>query len=448
MADARDEALRADLRRLLQARSQPPEACWGLARDLGPCASPLLWQLLDEAAGEARLRLLAALVAAGGIAEDERLLRWVGTSACGVRERQFVAYLLALGPDRAQVRTDVFERLRAGSAFANLLAMLAAARFRRDGSALEFDVDDDPGLAGAAMLAGVPVRWTPPRGTRHEGLFWRGAFLGGARHGATATVRERAMAMRAEAGDGQAEVRLAAQWCCVRSGDGLAADARPDAAGLAVLAGDAAARRQHADWFQMPPGPRDAQPERLAVAFALSARFDDVVAARANWPSAPAAAALALTLAWRAAHGERPTAPLPAWPETPAWRVLQLACGVAEDAGAALADAALARAADRARVGALPPAAFAAAIEAALWRADVHPGLVPVRLERAYVRDLVLAGSQTGGGKWQPAVPPEQRYFAAGLGRAEPWFDVAVAYYEWNEAPTGAPPEPLRLPHR
>lgn len=446
--EARDDFLTARMRAAFSGRDVDLGAGWDAAATLGPSVSPALWRLLDgQSTGEARLAVLAAIQAAGGVDEDDRLLRWNDSPGRSARDRLFVAFVLAMGPRRSAPHGDLLARLRGTSELAELLALLAAARFPGVEGLPDVASDGDPGIAGAALFAGSVFRSGPPRGARHEGLFWRGALLGAVQPPAKGALREHARTWATDRGDGAVAIRRAALWWQARAGDAEAWLERPDDEALAILVGEPAARARLRSWLASPPQARTNPVPAIVVAQAMACPLTELVATREGWAVAAEHRAGVLVLAMRAlTEGGLPCPP--AWPAVSEWALVRLACGSGDQRLPPLADANLARAAAAFATGRLPAADFADALELAVWRAGAHPGLAPWRLERDFLRDLVLAGSQEGGGKYQPHVPPSQRYFATGLGRDEPWFRVAVAFFEWHGRLRGTVPAALRLVRR
>jgi hypothetical protein len=449
LAAARDASLDERFADALRsARDGVAAELWRAAREVGPAGSAALWRLLGATTNdEATLQILTAIVACGGTAEDERLARWAEASGRSARERAFAAFLTAVGPRRDSACPEWLVGARGASAFHAIAHLCAASRYAAATDAAEFDAGQDPGLAGAAAFAAVPLRQRGGqslRGDRHEALYWRGALLGATRREWNATIRERALALRAMPGDGNASLRAVAWWAAALAGDASPADARPDADCLAALAGDAAVRARFAEWFDGVIGPRDERPERIAVAHALTQPLARVLARDAAWATAPDVApqvVVAVAARLATSTGERP-----ALPSERAWSPAHVAVGrPCDDAAmAAATDDARLRAAMRARAeGRLDAAGYARALLDRLWRWGSHPDLAGWRLEREFVRDVLLAGSQAGGGRFQPHVPPALRYLPEGMGRSDPWFRVAVAAYEeldpstWP-APAGA----------
>lgn len=445
LAAARDGALRTRCEDALAASDR--ESLWRLARAGGPGVSAPLWRLLGEAGkDEARWRLLVAIVAAGGAAEDSELLRWASAQGRSARDRAFVALLLALGPRRlGGAASEAFDALRGPSDFAVITAACAAARFPRD-NAFEGVATNDSSVAAALAFAGASqaARATPPpRGDRRESLWWRGVFLRSAAQGASALVRERAMALRAGGGPDAAPLRAAAWRCAAIAGDVTSEGERPEPSVLEALAADARTLARFRGWFDGAVGPRNDVPERLAVAHVLAAAPADAVAAAVSWRGNDAVEAhVALALAWRIAVGEVSDAQ---GVGDGVWAPVAVARRqtVAFDA---ITDEPLRAALTLRAAGRLDDPAFAAALEAACWRRGSHPSLAVWRLERTFVRDLVLAGSQAGAGKYQPHVPPEQRNQPEGIGATDPWFEAAVAAYEFLEPATLPLPIDARLP--
>lgn len=422
------------------------EELWQLARRLGPGASPALWRLLTEATkDESRWRSLAALVAAGGEAEDAGLLRWAGASGRSSRDRAFAALLLALGPvRRTGDAQSVFEALRGPSDFAVMVAACAAARFPAAAN-FEGPAALDVGVAAALAYAGAgaAVRAGPPaRSDRREPLWWQGMFLRAAVAGGSGLVRERALALRVGGGADAATLRATAWRCAAAAGDATPDGERPEQLALEALAADERTRTRFRSWFDGAVAPLHERPERLAVAQILAASPTEVVAAAARWRGdAGAERHVALAIAWRIAGGETLDV---AGGEDGAWAAVAVARrrSVALDA---VADAPLRTALTLRAAGRLADEPFRAALEDALWRWGSHPALAAWRLERAFVRDLVLAGSQAGAGKYQPHVPPEQRNLPEGIGGSDPWFEAAVAAFEFFEPATVPMPPASRM---
>ena len=112
---------------------------------------------------------------------------------------------------------------------------------------------------------------------------------------------------------------------------------------------------------------------------------------------------------------------------------------------AVLDDPPLQAAVELAAAGRLPRAVMRNLLEEALWRWGSHPGLGMWENERMLLRDLVLVGSSSGGGKYQPQVRPHERYRPQGLGPDDPFFDIAVALYDFTSKPRPPMPPEYRL---
>jgi hypothetical protein len=93
----------------------------------------------------------------------------------------------------------------------------------------------------------------------------------------------------------------------------------------------------------------------------------------------------------------------------------------------------------------MPREVMRGVLEEVMWKWGSHPGLGAWELERQLIRDLLLVGSNIGGGKYQPHVRPEQRYRAAGIGPDAVFFEIAVAWFDFSAQPRGAPPAEYRL---
>lgn len=441
---ARDGTLRGRCEDALASRER--SELWQLARRLGPGVTPSLWRLLGDATkDEARWRLLTALAAAGGDAEDDGLLRWAGAPGRSSRDRAFVALLLALGPvRRTGDAQSVFETLRGPSDFAVMVAACAAARFPAAAN-FEGTPATDVGVlaalayagAGAAVRAGAPAR-----GDRREPLWWQGMFLRSAVAGSSGLVRERAMALRLGGGADAGALRAAAWRCAALAGDASPEGERPEPLALEALAADERTRARFRAWFDGVVAPLHEHPERLAVAQILAASPTEVEAAASRWRGEVGVAGhVALAVAWRIAGGEALDV---AGGDDGAWAPVAVARrrSVAVDV---VADAPLRAALTLRTGGRLADEPFRGALADALWRWGSHPALATWRLERTFVRDLVLAGSQAGAGKYQPHVPPEQRNLPEGIGGSDPWFEAAVAAYEFFEPAAMPMPAATRL---
>ncbi len=470
---AKDEQLRERFRQLLLAVPTNLPAGWQLASDLGRPAAPVLWELLQAERGrvENRLVLLAAAMLAGGHHEDDRLFAWLDQQKPMLEERTLAAMLVALGPMRTRPVANFWPRFLGGAKTPEQLLAIAVrlASVRFPGSAdgapvLVADDDGDPGLAAATAFAGLPVpgslaqrlwsvhdRLREPSG--HAGLFWRGVMLAAARRAPaeplTDATLERARELMQLTGDELAAVRGAAAWVRAVAGDLRAEGSRINELPLLrIAAANLASAERLRPWLTPRPQPRDVEPQRLAVAYALSRPPQVVVDERQTWAAdASIARHVAIALAWRLAGTAPAGAPVDATvPDLPEWAFVVAASGGQVERGATCDDPRLAAALALLANGRLDRAPLRALLENTLWRWGSHPHLAPWELERAFVRDLLLAGAHAGGPKYQPNVPVQRRYFPSGLDRGDEFFTVAVALYEFLLRPRAPIPPQLRLP--
>jgi hypothetical protein len=259
-------------------------------------------------------------------------------------------------------------------------------------------------------------------------------------------MAQRARDLMALPGDQQAAVRAAAALFRLRTGDLRLEGSRPDWRLLQVAVAESAGAHALRDWLGPVPQPRDEEPARLAVSYVLSRDPQEVVADRAQWGALPRIRPhVAVALAWRLL-GDRAGALIDAEVAgVPEWVFVRWASGIAVDRDVTLDDAPLQAALRLLRADRLPRAALRAALEDALWRWGSHPGLGMWEHERLLLRDLLLVGSNTGGGKYAPQVRPEQRYRATGIGPDDVFYDVAVALHDFQSRPRLPIPSEYRL---
>lgn len=376
-----------------------------------------------------------------------------------LEERVLAAMLLANGPRRARPVASFWSRCqgpdKTPEQVLSLAVRLAAARFPGSDVGVAANVDDDVGLAAAAAFAGLPIArsvaarlWNLRTPERHAELFWRGVMLGAARsagEGAQpdADLVQRARELMALPGDQYAAVRAAAALFRLRAGDLRPEGLRPDWRLLQVATAESAGARALRSWLGPVPQPRDEEPMRLSVSYVLSREPSEVIADRHQWAAvARIRRQVALALAWRLL-AEPVGAPIDVdVAGLPEWAFVRWASGVAIDREVSLEDPALQTAARLMAVGRMPREALRAAVEDALWRWGSHPGLCQWDHERLLFRDLLLVGSNTGGGKYTPQVPPVQRYRTSGIGPDDDFFTVAVALHEFLRRPRlPIPPE-------
>lgn len=451
---------RERFRRLLSSSSTTDLAAgWQLALECGRPVVPLLWELVEAERANLRPRLamLGAAVIAGGAAEDGRLLRYLGQPRARLEERTLGAMLVALGHERARPAPEFWSAFlgpsKAPERLLAVAAMLASVRFPGAGTAPVLDTDD-PGAAAAAAFAGLPLPasvaakfWNVRTPERHAELFWRGALLGAARGREQGeAMRRRGQEVLALPGEAMAPARAAATWFAATAGDLRLDGRRLDLAQLRVAIGHPPAVPLLGDVLAAEPLPRDEEPERLAVAYALAHAPAAVFEQRSRWiEHRHVRAHIAVALAWRIA-GDGASFAVDELPEFPEWNLVRAAAGAPVAVASTCSDPKLATAVRLAANGQLPPAALRALLEETLWRWGSHPRCGLVLLERLFVRDLLLAGSNPGGHKYQPAVRPDQRYMPSGLDRDDRFFTVAVALFDFLLAPRAPLPPEHRLP--
>lgn len=464
---ARDDRFRERFQQLLLSAHPDLHAGWQLAADIGRPAAPLLWELLraETSYVPRRLALLAAAVIAGGPSEDERLFRWLDQAKDMPWERVFAAELLALGPQRQRPVTGFWTRClgptKSPDEILSIAVRLAAARFPGTelGAPVLTSDDADPGLAAATAYAGLPVPavlanrlWNLRSPERHAELFWRGALLAGARARADGTapqdgLLERAVEVLRLTGEANRSANAAAALFRLRANDWRSEGMRPEWRLLQLAAAESQGAQSLRSWLGPVPGPRDDEaPQRLAVCYVLSRPPAAVVKDRALWGSdARIARHVAVALAWRLLGEQAPMEVGQLPNSVPEWCFVRWAAGAQVDRAAELEDAPLKAAAYLMAEGRLPRAALRTLLEDTLWRWGSHPGLGMWENEHLLLRDLLLVGSNQGGGKYMPQIEPERRYLPRGIAPDHDFFDVAIALYEFLGRPRLPRPPEYRL---
>ena len=432
---------------------------WSYAKELGRPVSPMLWAMLDAERSnvDRRLALLVAALVAGGPASDARLFRMLDLPKPLLAERAMASLWIALGPQRQRpVEGALSSLLGPNTEPEDLLAVaarLAVARFPAPSKPAAAVRSKDPGLLASAAFSRSPVGRTSAQrqwraGSRHAGLFRRAAMLGALRSedaaGVGQQLKDRASAALRDGDARDRGERAAAALLLARFGE-LAVDRAPLGWELLKLAvsqpASAAALRG-----QLRPSrfARDPEPGRLAAAYALYAPLAEVLAAAAEWSRDQVVRRhLALALALRLCTLDAPP-PIETELDFPEWSLVVWASGGTPQPAAPFEDERLAALAEVLAAGRASKESVRAELELVLWRLGSHPGIGPWELERQLVRDLLLVGSRAGG-KYRPEVPLHQRYFPTGLDREDPFFDVAVALYEFAGRRTGPVPAQLRL---
>lgn len=462
---AADDRLRERFRQLLLVPRRDLAAGWQLATEIGRPVVPLLWAMLkaEQADVGNRLCLLIAAVSAGGPLEDERLFTWLANQKPTLQERTMAAMLLAMGPKRSRPMPGFWTRLLGGNKepeqILAIAARLAAVRFPDTAAGAPPVTVDDPGLLAAAAFAGLPLpaameaRWWNLRAKEsHADLVWRGGMLGASREAPDSNRPrdqwlERATEVMAMSGEPMAQARAVAVWLRAKERD-LRADGAPlPVPLLQIAAGDLATATVLQAWLGPVPHPRDSEaPHRLAVAYALSRRNEVVLAERDQWLANPRIARyIAMALAWSLAGTANPTPIDVHVPELAEWDFVRAATGARVDGEAVCEDPQLQAALHLCRDGRIARPALRDHLEEGLWRAGCHPRLGQFELERALLRDLLLAGSNPGG-KYQAYVRQDLRYSPGGLDRNDTFFAVAVAAFDFLGKPRSPLPPEHRLP--
>jgi len=460
----REERFRDKFRQtLLAVPTRDLAMGWQLASDLGRPAVPLLWEMMqaERSNVERRLAVLAAAMLAGGPNEDERLFAWLDQQKPMLEERALAAMVLALGPRRSRPVPGYWSKIQGpGKSTEQILTIavrLAAARVPGlDGTAPPV-LDDDPGIAAATVYTGTAIspvlanKLGRNSTERHAELYWRASLLCGARQVAEGQPVTEALVTKARefaslGGDQYAAVRAAAVLFRGRARDLRAEGVRPDARLLQVATSELANARALRGWLAAAPQPRDEEPYRLAVTYALSRDVAEVVAERTVWSAdARIDEHVAVALAWKLL-GDDARSPIDATLATvPEWNFVRWASGAPIDPGAEIADPRLARALALAAAGRMPRTTMRATLEDALWRWGSHPGLATWEQERLLVRDLLLVGSHPGGSKYVPHVVAEQRYRPTGIGPDDTFFRVAIAVFDFTTRPPGPLPPEYRI---
>jgi hypothetical protein len=461
----REDAFRDRFRQLLLAvptRDLP--AGWQLAADLGQPAAPLLWDMVraEKSNAARRLTVATAAIAAGGTNEDERVFAWLDNQKAMLEERVLAAMLMALGPRRQRAPSDYWSRCfgpdRTVEQILNIAARLASVRFPETAATAPSVLDDDPGVAAATAYAGLPIGaplatrlWNLGDPPRHAELFWRGTMLAAAREAREGAppgevMLQRARRLSALAGQQHAAVRASAALLRMRANDQHTEGPRPEWRMLEIAAGSTQSARSLQGWLGPVPQPRDDEPQRLAVAYVLSRDPVEVVGDRSLWGTdARIRRHVAVALAWNLL-GNSPAQPIDVdVPSLPEWGLVRWAAGGTLDDPTQIEDPQLQIAARVAAAGRMPREVMRGVLEEVMWKWGSHPGLGAWELERQLIRDLLLVGSNIGGGKYQPHVRPEQRYRAAGIGPDAVFFEIAVAWFDFSAQPRGAPPAEYRL---
>ncbi|MEO6595151.1 MAG: hypothetical protein ABIP94_10405, partial [Planctomycetota bacterium] len=335
---------------------------------------------------------------------------------------------------------------------------LAAARFPGTEQGAPPLAGDDPGLAAATAYAGLPVPsalasrlWNLRSPERHAELFWRGAMLAGARQrGEGNTLQDGLPDRAADVMRLTAETYRSATWAAallrLRAKDLRADGIPPDWRLLQVAAAESQGAEALRAWLQPVPGPRDEEPQRLAVCYVLSRPVATVIKDRSLWGGdARIAKHVAVALAWRLLGENQPTSVEPVLPDLPEWVFVRWAAGGRIERAVQIEDPPLKAAVNLVAEGRMARAALRTALEEALWRWGSHPGLGMWESERLLVRDLLLVGSNQGGGKYMSHVETERRYRPQGIPPDHDFFDKAVALYEFLVRPRSPVPPEYRL---
>ncbi|MCC7396236.1 MAG: hypothetical protein IT455_04145 [Planctomycetes bacterium] len=458
----RDNPFRQRFEQLLVAApTRDLAAGWQLARDLGRPVAPLLWDMVqrEEADVQPRLALLVAAVIAGGPAEDERLLRFLDVQKPMLEERTMAGLLMAMAPARSRPAAEFWRRclgpVKTQGTLLPIAVRLAAARFPGAADGAPVMPREDAGLLAATAFAGLPVppavaaRFWEGKGEKHAVLFWRGALLGAARRPEPPTAQdgalEHARLLRSAPGDALLDVRIDATLLLARARQIDASGPRPaDFRLLEAMVFDVASAQRVREWLQPAPQALNEMPQRLAVAYALSRPTEEVLAARGVWGGERSIQRhVAIALAFRVCGGPS-VAPIDAvMPRLPEWNFVRWASGASFDRGVDFEDAVLQTLAVAIREDRMTPKVLRTSLEEVLWRWGSHPGRLRLEQEQLLIRDLLLSGSDPGGGRFQPHVPPHARYLPTGFDKDHVFFTVAVQAYEFLAR--SAPPVPAEF---
>ncbi|MFY9344751.1 MAG: hypothetical protein WAT39_19825, partial [Planctomycetota bacterium] len=215
---------------------------------------------------------------------------------------------------------------------------------------------------------------------------------------------------------------------------------------LQVATGDLGSASVLQAWLGPLPQPRDEAPHRLAVAWAVARRPEVVIAERQQWlADGRIASHVAIALAWALARAPVPAPVDVRVPELPEWDLVRTASGAAADGDGTCGDPRVQAMVELCRQGRLSRPALRIQLEEALWRGGGHPRLAPFELERALLRDLLLAGSNPGV-KYQAHLRQDLRYSPGGMDRNDGFFAIAVAAWDFLEKPRSPMPPEHRLP--
>lgn len=444
---------------LLAPRGADLAAGWHLARTLGPAASALLWDLHAAEKSNERRRIIVLLAAmlSGGPDGDAAVVAALDRGAPA--DRLLACLGWALGPRRDRPRPsfwgDVLGRRQSPLPLWQVAALLASARFPQAAAGIPTPREDDPGIVAAAVLAGVTVPdsllgsyFRPGEGPRHAELVWRAVLLSGLlepERPIDIDLLQRARWIESQPGELLRPARLAAVAVRARAGDLNANELRPPWQLLQAMIVDARSATLLADWLHARPQPLDEDPRRLAVAYALSRPIATVVEQRGEWGAAASVRQhIALALAWRLL-GEAAPAPIE-WSlyGLPEWFFVRWASGAKAVKDVTLADPILEQASLLAQDERIDRAALREVLEQAMWRLGSHPGLTLQEAHHALVRDLLLTGSNQGF-KYAPVRRLHDAYLPSGLGRGDPFFDIAVQAYDYLSRPALPIPRECRL---
>lgn len=452
----RDERWRESFERLLlHTASRDLPRAWRLAQDLGPAAVPLLADMLqaEKQNSGRRLGVLAAMLLAAGVDDEERWAGWLDQRAALTDDRALVGLWLAMGPRRQRALPDFWPRLlgsqRPAPPLLQVTSRLAAARCpgAEVGAPLP---DDELGALTAAGFAGLPVPaalearlWQIARPERLAELFWRGQLLGTARHPALCAegqegasmpglehLLRRARELVEATNQSMAPVQSAAALLLGKARELPQAGRRLDPGLLPLWLCDRRNCAALAEWLPPAPPALAEHPGRLAVAYVLGRSPREVLAEQRAWGQDGAVRrAMVLALAWVWLDRPEGAALGTASEQLPEWFFVRWAAGQTPATVPNLTDPALAAAAVLARDGRLPRAQARELLEAALWRSGDHPGLSLREQEQLLVRDLLLLGSRPAA-RFLANGRRSQVYLPSGYDAGHPWFEVAVPLWE------------------
>lgn len=418
---------------------------------MGECAAPFLADALRTERDQTRTMLLIGAYGLATRRPAEVLLHLARPKER--KDRRLVALLLlAMAPRQAGSGSELGRLLDRGSPLDRVGAALALSRFETTElpDAGFFDRERDVG----AFAAGVYCRPVLRRGelearvrrfegTGHESLIWRAYLLG--RAVKSVDAERRAVAVERLTDPGARPGRLEAACCLARDPNATLTEDQLRAAPLelkVLLCGSPLLRARilRSAELELRGMAEKTLQRRFLVLVARCAPGDRLREALAAWKEHAefreerTRSAVWLALAWRvlaqpAASRPFDLATLGLRPDEGRW--LRWALGGGVDAAARQEiDPELGRAFPLATSGRLQRVDVAAAVEAALWRLGVHPGLAELEVHRQLLAELLIDGSQVAGTRFAE-VSRKAPYVAKGLLRDDAAFRIAHELFKF-----------------